>query len=326
MNFTNKIFNFITFLLSFIPAFFLIAILILVASYSIPSIRYNGTTFFSSYIWNYGNFSAVPITTNGITHLAGASYGVLLFVVGTGITSGLALLIAVPICFIATLTVELYLTSKIKYVAVSLIELFAGIPSVVFGFWGIVVLVPILEHHIEPWMSHNLAFIPFFSGSAVVGGDGIIASSLILSAMVIPIITAVMVNSFDSVSQDLKHGLYSLGATKWEVGKYLILGYSRSSTVGGTLLGLGRALGETMAVLMVAGGALNFLPTSIYSTTNTMSAWIASQLGDVFLDPSGMFLSGLAEVGLLLVAISLIVNLLGRFIAGRTVLRGTTDA
>ncbi len=325
MNYSNKIFDYTTFLLSLVPAFFLFAILIFIGYYALPSIRFNGLHFFTSYYWKYGDFSVPPISTNGISHLEGASFGALLFALGTALTSAIAILIAFPVSFISSLTVELYLTKKIKKLAVSMIELFAGIPSVVLGLWGLVVLVPLLEHHIEPWLSQNLSFIPLFSGPLLGGGQGIIASSFILSIMVTPIITSVMVSSFDTVSPEVKQGLYSLGATRWEVGKFLILKYLRGSTIGGTLLGLGRALGETMAVLMVAGGAFNSLPTSMFAPINTMAAWVASQLGDIYEDTSGMFLSGLAEVALILMIISLIVNLIGRKIAGRGALRGYTN-
>ncbi len=310
--------------MSIVPAFVLITILAFILVYAWPSILFNGTTFFTSYIWNVGISSRPPVMVRGFLVPPGASFGALLFIESTLISSGLAILIAFPVSFLVSLGVELYLPQKTKKPLVSLIELFAGIPSVVYGLWGIVVLEPLLLHNIEPWMKANLYFIPGFSGE-VLTGSGIIASGIILSLMIAPIITSVMVNSFDSVPNDIKQGLVSLGATKWELGKYLATSYSRASTYGGALLGLGRALGETMAVLMVGGGIVNVLPSSIYSGINTMAAAIVAYLDSAIGQGTGINLSALAELSLFLLVISLAVNLLGRKIAGRGALRGVEN-
>lgn len=303
------------------PVIILISIVVFVLYYSIPSIRYSGLSFFLSYLWNPGLEFKSPVFVHGVLAPAGSSFGLDLFLLGTLSTSLVAIIIAFPISFLISLNVELFLPVKIKKFMVSLIELFAGIPSVVYGIWGIIVLEPLLFRSAEPWMANHLSFIPGFSGE-IYSGAGLIASGIILSFMIIPIITSVIVNSFDSVPKEVKEGLYSLGATKWEVGKYLLIGYSKASTVGGTLLGLGRALGETMAVLMVSGAIVNTLPTSIYSATNTMAAAIASLLDSAFFDSTGMNVSALAELAIVLIGISLVVNLLGRKIAGRGALRG----
>lgn len=321
MDTKNKIFNFFTFLMSLAPAFVLLVILSFILYYSIPSIIYNGTNFFTTYIWNNGNPNLGITTIRGIQAQHNASFGFLQFLIGTLISSFLALVIAFPLALLVSLTVEFYTPQKARKLLVSLIELFAGIPSVIYGFWGIVVLEPILYGSIEPWMASHLAFIPGFSGE-VFTGAGIIASGFVLSLMIAPIITSIMVNSLESVPKDIKQGLSSLGATKWETGKYLITGYAKSSTYGGTILGLGRALGETMAVLMVSGTVLNVLPQNLYSTINTMAAQIASYLDSSFFDGTGMSISALAELALVLMGISLAVNLIGRKIAGRGVLRG----
>lgn len=321
MDTKNKFFNFFTFLMSLVPAVVLLVILAFILYYSIPSIIYNGSNFFTTYLWNNGNPNRGITTIRGVDAQFGASFGFLQFLVGTIISSFLALLIAFPLALLVTLTVEFYTPQKTKKGLVSMIELFAGIPSVIYGFWGIVVLEPLLYYNIEPWMSANLSFIPGFSGY-VYTGAGIIASGFILSLMIAPIITSIMVNSIESVPADIKQGISSLGATKWEVGKYLVTGYSKASTYGGTILGLGRALGETMAVLMVSGTVLNVLPRNIYSTINTMAAQIASYLDSSFFDGTGMSISALAELALVLMGISLVVNMIGRKIAGRGVLRG----
>lgn len=318
----NKIFKSFTFLMSLVPAIVVITLICFLVYFSLSSIIYNGTTFFTSYLWNPGNESHTPIVVNGIIAPYQSSFGLLLFLLGTIITSLLALLIAFPISFLISLAIELYVPVKTKKPFISLVELFAGIPSVVYGLWGIIVLWPLLGNYIEPWMSNHLSFLPGFSGT-VYTGAGIIASSVILSLMITPIITSVMVNSLASVPKDIKEGVVSLGSTKWELGKYLIVRYSKSSTYGGILLGLGRALGETMAVLMVSGAVVNILPTSIYSTINTMAAAIASLLDSAFFDGTGMNVSALCELALVLMLISLTVNVIGRRISGKTVLRGS---
>lgn len=313
--------------MSLVPILILVSIVIFLFSYSINSIIYNGFGFFQSFTWNpgIGEYQAPPIIVHGIPVLQQASYGILSFLLGTVLTSVLALIIALPVSFFITITLQFYLPKKTRGFLTSLVELFAGIPSVVYGFWGFFYLTPILGNYIEPWMSANLSQIPLlgyvFSGQ-VLYGYGIIASAIILSIMVIPIITAVMTNSINSTPKDISNGVTSLGATKWELGKYLLLSHSRSSTTGGALLGLGRALGETMAVLMVSGGLGGGLPSNLYSAINTMAAAIAAKLSGYKFDSTGMYLSALSELALVLMAVTLLASVLGRKIAGRGVLRG----
>lgn len=307
--------------MSLTPAIVLLSIVGFLIYYAMPAIRYSGLSFFTSLQWAPGFQSKAPVIVNGVLAPAGAHFGLLLFIAGTVITSLLALLIAFPVSFMLALTIELYLPAKLKKLLTSMVEMFAGIPSVVYGFWGIIVLEPVLLNTVEPWMNSHLSFIPGFAGN-VYTGQGIFASGIILSLMIAPIITSIMVNSFDSAPAGVKQGIMSLGATKWELGKYLITGYSKASTYGGTLLGLGRALGETMAVLMVSGGLVNSYPTSFYSTINTMAAWIASQLNSAFTDGTGMDVSAFVYLALVLMAVSMIVSIIGRKIAGRGALRG----
>ncbi len=321
MKATNRIFNFSTFLMAIVPAVALISIFYFVFNESLPLWKFSGLSFFTTYLWNPGFQYQPPHLVHGVLAPPGAQFGLDLFLLGTLSTSVLAIIIAFPISFLITLNVELYLPSRVKKLMISMIELFAGIPSVVYGLWGIVVLEPILFKSVEPWMVHHLSFIPGFGGE-IYSGAGLIASGIILSFMIIPIVTSVIVNSFDSVPKEVKEGLFSLGATRWEVGKYLTTRYSRSSTVGGTLLGLGRALGETMAVLMVSGAIVNTLPTNFYSATNTMAAAITSLLDSALTDSTKMDLAALAGLAVILMIISLGVSLIGRKIAGRGALRG----
>lgn len=313
--------------MSLVPILILVSIVIFLLIYSYKSILFNGFGFFQSFSWSPGksSYQVPPVVIHGVLVPVGASYGMLSFLFGTLLTSFLALLIALPVSFFITITIQFYLPARAKGLLSSLVELFAGIPSVVYGFWGFFYLTPILGNYIEPWMSKNLSGIPLlgyvFKGQ-VLYGYGIIASAIILSIMIIPIITAVMSNSINSTPKEITGGVTSLGATKWELGKYLLLSHSRSSTSGGALLGLGRALGETMAVLMVSGGLGGGLPPNLYSAINTMAAAIAAQLAGYKFDPTGLYLSALSELALVLMAVTLVASVLGRKIAGRGVLRG----
>jgi phosphate transport system permease protein len=320
-DYKEKIFYFFNFFMALVPIIIIILLTSFLLYYSIPSMRYNGFKFFTSYLWYPGQIYRAPITVNGVQAPYDSSFGMLLFFLGTLLSSAIALLIAFPVSIFTALTINLYIPHHLKKLVGGLVELFAGIPSVVYGLWGIIVLEPILFNYVEPWMNKNLRIIPFFSG-AIYSGAGIIASGLILSIMIIPIITAVISDTMSSVSVGAKDGAFALGATKWEVGKNILLKYSKIQTLGATLLGLGRALGETMAVLMVCGSVVNILPSSIYSPINTMAAAIASLLDSAFMDPTGMNLSALAELALLLFFITMIVNIIGRTIVGRGILRG----
>jgi phosphate transport system permease protein len=302
-----------------------LAIMVILFSFliynAIPSMRYSGFDFFTSYIWNPGMFYRDPIMYHGVPAPYKSSFGMLSFFVGTMITTAFALVIAFPVSIFLSLTLNLYTPRALRRPFSAMVELFAGIPSVVYGLWGVIVLEPILLHRIEPWMKTNLSFIPGFSGE-VFSGAGIIAAGLILGIMIIPIVTAVISESMASQPKEFKEGVYALGGTKWEVGRHILLRNTRRQIAGGTLLGTGRALGETMAVLMVSGAVVNVLPTSIFSLTNTMSAQIAAALDSAFIDATGMNISALVELGVILVVISLIANLAGRAIAGKAALRG----
>lgn len=317
----ENLFFLFTLAMALVPLAVMIILFTFLIYDAIPSMRYSGFSFFTSYIWNPGQLYRNPIVFHGVTAPYASSFGFLTFFVGTMITTAFALVIAFPISLFLSFTLNLYTPRRLKRPFSVLVELFAGIPSVVYGLWGIIVLEPILLHNIEPWMRANLYFIPGFSGE-VFTGAGIIASGLILSIMIIPIVTAVMSESMASQPKDQREGVYALGGTRWEVGKHILFRNTRKQIVGGTLLGTGRALGETMAVLMVSGAIVNVLPTSIYSLTNTMSAQIAAALDSAFIDATRMNISALVELGVILVLISLMVNLAGRAIVGRAALRG----
>lgn len=220
-------------------------------------------------------------------------YGALLFIVGTLMTSVLALAIAIPLAFSTSLFVaEYFKNSRISSIVSTLVDLLAGIPSIIYGLWGFYILRPfIVDIGLSPQ------------------GYGIFTSGLILAFMIIPYATSLSNTSIVMVSNELKEGAYSLGATRLEVIFNVILPNALSGITASYILAFGRALGETLAVTMLIGNSNN-MPTGLFSTGNTMSSVIANQFGEA----SGLQLSSLIEIGLLLFVITTIINATGKYI------------
>jgi len=306
---------------SLIPFVFLAAIFVFLVYQAVPSIFYNGLRFFTSYVWNPGMTFEQPVKGPfGFEASPGATFGVLLFLFGTLITSALAISLVVPVTLLTSVALALYVPRPMAKVISSSLQLFAAVPSVVYGLWGVSFLEPALLKYVFPWSETALGFIPWFRGPAT-SGSGIVASASVLVLMVLPITSSIVLDTFMTYQSRLQAPILSLGATKAETG-FVILRLIKRQVIGATFLGLARALGETMAVLMTCGGAINSMPSSIYSPVNTMAAAIASLLDSAFIDPSGMTLSALAEVGLLLMVISLASSAIGKAMTGRVALRG----
>ena len=296
---------------------FIFAILVFLFQYSLPAIRFNGPGFFTGIIWSLGNLNAQDfITRNGVQGLPGASYGVLAFLVGTVVSSVIALLIAVPTSIAIALFTSEDAPRRIREPLVALVDLLAGVPSVIYGLWGILVLIPLMQKTLSPALASVLGFIPIFGG-AVGTGYGLLTSGLLLALMITPIVCSTVRESFAKTPVELKEGALALGSTKWEMERRIMLPFSMTTIAGASMLGLGRALGETMAVLMVGGGALNYLPNNIYSPISTMATVIISLLDSAFTDPTNLALYSLAEVALLLFVVTLAANMAARlFVAG----------
>src|SRR5690606_34595744 len=229
------------------------------------------------------------------------SYGALVPIVGTLLTSLIALLIAVPVSFgIAMFLTELCPTWLRRPLGTA-IEMLAAIPSIIYGMWGLFVFVPIFQQYIQPYIITAFEGVPVlsqvFAGPPF--GIGLFTAGLVLSIMVIPFITAVMRDVFELVPPMLKESAYGLGSTTWEVVWRVILPYTKHGVIGGIMLGLGRALGETMAVTFVIGNAFN-LPESIFAPSNS----IASALANEFNEAGGMQKAALLELGLILFLIT----------------------
>ncbi|QIM50121.1 phosphate ABC transporter permease subunit PstC [Pusillimonas sp. DMV24BSW_D] len=242
------------------------------------------------------------------------SYGALVPIVGTLLTSVIALIIAVPISFgIAMFLTELA-PNWLKRPLGTAIEMLAAIPSIIYGMWGLFVFVPIFQSYVQP------ALIAFFEPIPVLGqlfagppfGIGVFTAGLILSIMIIPFISAVMRDVFELVPPLLKESAYGLGGTTWEVVWKVILPYTKHGVVGGIMLGLGRALGETMAVTFVIGNSFN-LPESLFAPSNS----IASALANEFNEAGGMQKSALLELGLILFLITTVVLAFSKLLLSR---------
>ncbi|GAB2896273.1 phosphate ABC transporter permease subunit PstC [Paralcaligenes sp. KSB-10] len=238
-------------------------------------------------------------------------YGAMVPVVGTLLTSLIALAIAVPISFgIAMFLTELSPTWLRRPLGTA-IEMLAAIPSIIYGMWGLFVFVPVFQEYIQPPLIAFFEPIPvlneLFAGPPF--GIGIFTAGLILSIMVIPFITAVMRDVFEVVPPMFKESAYGLGSTTWEVVWKVVLPFTKNGVIGGIMLGLGRALGETMAVTFVIGNAFN-LPSSVFSPSNS----IASALANEFNEAGGMQKSALLELGLILFLITTVVLALSKML------------
>ncbi|HEY1891299.1 MAG TPA: phosphate ABC transporter permease subunit PstC [Steroidobacteraceae bacterium] len=229
-------------------------------------------------------------------------YGALGAVYGTLVTSFIAMLLALPVSFgIAVFLTELAPAWLKRPVGIA-IELLAAIPSIIYGFWGLFVLAPLLQEHVEPWISSTLGALPgvgvLFQGAPF--GIGMLTAGIVLAIMIVPFIAAVMRDVFETVPDVLKESGYGLGATTWEVIWRVVVPYSRAGMVGGTMLGLGRALGETMAVTFVIGNA-HQISRSLLDPGTTISAAIANEFTEA---TTKLYSSSLIALGALLFVIT----------------------
>jgi phosphate transport system permease protein len=262
---------------------------------SMPAIRAFGFGFLTSADWD-------PVNEQ---------FGALIPIIGTLATSAIALTIAIPVSFgIALFLTELSPRLLRRPLGIA-IELLAGIPSIIYGMWGLFVFAPLFADQIEPWLNEHVGTLPyigpFFSGPPM--GIGMLTAGIILAIMVIPFIASVMRDVFEVVPTLLKESAYGLGATTWEVMWKVVLPYTRIGVVGGIMLGLGRALGETMAVTFVIGNA-HELSKSLLMPGNS----IASALANEFTEAYGeLYTSALIELGLILFFITFVVLSLARY-------------
>ena len=269
----------------------LVAIAIQVAIGAWPAIKEYGLSFMIESAWD-------PVSQ---------TYGALPMIYGTLVSSGIALLLAFPIGVgTAIFLQENFIPSSIRTPLTYMVELLAAIPSVVYGLWGIYVLIPFLKP-IGEWLHQNLGFIPLFSTPYI--GPGMFPAALILAVMILPILTAIARDSLASLPPHLRQGSLGLGATRWTTIFRVLIPSAFSGIVGGTILALGRAIGETMALTMLIGNA-NDLKFSLLAPANTIASLLANQ----FAEASGLQISALMYAALVLFVMTLVVNMLAEVI------------
>jgi len=239
-------------------------------------------------------------------------WGIVPFVIGTLVTSALALLIALPLGLGASIFLTEHAPPWLRVPIGQIIELLAAIPSIIFGFWGLIVLAPFMRTSVDPILVKYLGWTGLFGG--VIVGQDYLTASLVLAVMAIPTITAVSRDSIATVPRAQKEAALSIGATDWEVTRRAVLPYARSGIIAGAVLGLGRALGETMAVLLTIGNS-PYLPTSFFSQGETIAAAIANYFTET--DSGPLEIPVLLEAGLILLLITLVINVGARLVLSR---------
>lgn len=238
------------------------------------------------------------------------AFGVLFAIYGTVLTSLLALALAVPIGLGAAIFLAELAPRWLREPVSFLIEMLAAVPSIVYGLWGVFVLVPVLRP-LEVWLGAHLGFLPFFQGAPY--GLGVLAASLILSIMVLPYITAVSREVIQAVPVTQREAAYSLGATRWETIRGPVLRAARSGIIGAIILALGRAVGETMAVTMVIGNRAE-MPTSLFSPAYTLASLVANE----FAEATGeLHISALIGAALVLLLLTIFINAIARLLIWR---------
>ena len=262
---------------------------------SLPALQAFGIDFLLEQRWN-------PVTEK---------FGALAPIYGTLVTSFIAMLIAVPIgLLIAMFLTELCPMWLRRPIGIA-IELLAGIPSIIYGIWGLFVFAPFLQDTLQPFLIATFGNIPVLSAlfAGPPYGIGVLTAGLILAIMVLPFITSISRDVFDAVPPVLKEAAYGVGCTTWEVVRYVVLPYTRVGVIGGIMLGLGRALGETMAVTFVIGNA-HKISASILAPGTTISATIANEFTEAVGD---LYTSSLIALGLILFVITFIVLAAARY-------------
>jgi phosphate transport system permease protein len=294
MRFGDPIFQMLTFAFAVMVLLILGGVILVLCEGAWPALRVFGPAFVWTASWN-------PVTK---------SFGALVPLIGTMITALIAMLIGVPFSFGLALFLTEICPHGIRQPIAIAIELLAAVPSIIYGIWGLFVLAPLFQRTIEPLLISSLGPLPLigalFQGPPI--GIGMLLAGLILGLMVLPFITAVMREVFLSVPPALREAAYGLGATRWEVIWRVVLPYCRTGVVGGIMLGLGRALGETMAVTFVIGNA-HHLSTSLLAPGTTISATLANE----FTEADGeIYTASLIGLGLVLFVLTFFVLAVGK--------------
>jgi phosphate transport system permease protein len=300
-----------------VPLLMLGFVLITLVLQAIPAIRFSGWHIFTGKTWNFGSQYAAPVTSDGVTHLAGEEFGALPEILGTLATSAIALIIAVPVSIGAALAIVERLPKRAASVIGGFIELLAGIPSVIIGLWGALTFGPFIAHHISPLI---IKIVPNWPGLGFLHGDagngqGLLTSGLILAIMVIPIVASTARDLIRGVPLLPREGAIALGMSDSQAARKVTLPWVGAGLIGAAVLGLGRAVGETIAVAMVCGVALGALPNNLYAAMITIAANIVQNLDTAITDR--MDVSAFAELALILMVITLTANVIARLMVRR---------
>ena len=296
----DKLFRVVTYVAAAVVFTAVIGTLVALSMGALPAWRKFGLGFLVSSEWN-------PVTEN---------FGALVAVFGTLVSSAIAMVIAIPLSFGIALFITELAPSWLKRPVGTAIELLAAIPSIIYGMWGLFIFAPYFADHVQPWITDHTAgwpvLGPLFDGPPM--GIGMFTAGLILAIMVMPFITAVMRDVFEIVPSVIKESAYGLGATTSEVVVKVVLAYTKVGVLGGIMLGLGRALGETMAVTFVIGNA-HRLETSLFMPGTTISATLANEFTEAVGD---IYTSSLLALGTILFLVTFIVLALGQLLVKRT--------
>jgi phosphate transport system permease protein len=283
------LFRHVTFLFALLVLLILGGVIVALIDGALPALRTFGVSFLFSDVWN-------PVTEK---------FGALAPIYGTLVTSAIAMLVGIPVAFGIAVFITEICPGWLKRPLATTIELLAAIPSIIYGIWGLFVFAPFVQQYIQPNLIASLGQIPGF-GALFAGpplGIGVLTAGFILAIMVLPFISSIMRDVFETVPAILKESAYGLGATRSEVVRQIVLPYTRIGVVGGIMLGLGRALGETMAVTFVIGNA-HRISVSILQPGTTISASLANEFTEAVGD---LYLSSLIALGFILFVITFIV-------------------
>lgn len=273
----------------------IVGLLVVLVNGSWLSIEKSGWKFLTSSAWN-------PVT---------GEYGALASLYGTVVTTVIALALAIPLSLAIALFLVEFAPPKVATIVGGAIELLAAIPSIIFGMWGLFLFAPFMADHVQPFMQKYTGDFPLFSGPPM--GIGMLTAGIVLTLMVLPFITAITRDVFLLVPPVLRESAYGMGATTWEATRKVTLPYALNGIIGATFLGLGRALGETMAITFVIGN-----DHSISGSLFAPGSSIASTLANEFTEASEpLYLSALIELGLVLLAVTLIVQIIAQLWLGR---------
>ncbi len=239
-------------------------------------------------------------------------FGALDFIYGTALTSFIAILLAAPISIAIALYLSELAPRGVRGIVGSLVEMLAAVPSVVLGLWGILVLAPFVHAHLEPWLHGALGFIPFFGTPAPGGGD-VFTAVLVLTIMVVPITSSISRELFRSVPHELEEGAFALGLTRWEMVRGVVLPYTRGGVLAAILLGMGRAVGEAIAVTQVIGVSTG-IHVSLFKSGDTLASRIASQYQGA---SSAIQVASLVYLAAILLVFALVTNVVAQLIVSR---------